>query len=175
MKKAKRQQVIFIAEGATERALVKKFFEGTVKEINLAQRDIQRLLKPIPVKAHIHLMIDIDILADKICLNRMLENIKTLKKLGYNFSILQQNKNLEDELARACNCSLKALLKYADCSSPSELKGNFIKNPTCVFSHPEFNHTRLWTTALIPELENYEAHQLTGNDLSILEDIDKQK
>ena len=168
MKFKKRQQVIFIAEGATEKALVKKLFEGTVKEVNLAQKDIQKILRPIPVKAHIHLMIDIDILADKSCLNRMLENIKTLKKLGYSFSILQQNKNLEDELARACNCSLKSLLNYADCSSSSELKGKCIKSPTCVLNHPDFSHTRLWTTTLIPEFEIYKSYQLTGNDIVTL-------
>ena len=44
MKFKKRQQVIFIAEGATEKALVKKLFEGTVKEVNLAQKDIQKIL-----------------------------------------------------------------------------------------------------------------------------------
>ncbi|MFA3127026.1 hypothetical protein KWG22_03095 [Acinetobacter pittii] len=175
MKIRKRQQVIFIAEGATEKALVKSFFEGTVKEINLAQRDVQKILKPIPVSAHIHLIIDIDILADKACLNRILENITTLKRLGYRFSILQQNKNLEDELARACSCSLNALLKFTDCSSPTELKGKFIKNPSCVFSHPEFNHKRLWTTALIPEFSSYIANQLTGNDVCLLENTDRKK
>jgi hypothetical protein len=169
VKVKKRQQIIFIGEGATEKSLVKRFFEGAVKEINLAQKDIQKILKPIPVKAHIHLMIDIDVLGDKACLNRMLENIKTLKRLGYSFSILQQNKNLEDELARACSCSLKSLLDFTDCSSTSELKGKFIKNASCVLNHPNFNYTRLWTTALIPEFESYKSHQLTGNDITLLE------
>lgn len=169
MRLKKRQQVIFIAEGATEKALIKKFFEGTVKEINLAQNDIQKILKPIPVRAYIHLMIDIDLLENKSCLNRMLENMHALKRLGYKFSILQQNKNLEDELARACRCSLKTLLDYTDCSSSSELKGKFIKNPTCVLNHPHFDHTRLWSTALIPELEIYKAHQLKGSDITLLE------
>lgn len=113
-------------------------------------------------------MVDIDILGDLKCLQRMLENLETLKRLGYEFSILQQNRNLEDELARACNCNLRSLLTYTDSSSSDELKGKFIKNPSCVLKHPNFDHKKLWSTELIPHFKQYQANQLKGKDISLI-------
>lgn len=160
----KKQRLLFIGEGETESKLINSIFEGKCKIFNLAQNDISKIIRTIP-KANevtIYLMIDTDVLSNSKQLKCLIKNIEYLKKMKYSFFILQQKGDLEDELARACSCSIKDLLGYTQCSSKSELKSKFIKNPSCVFSHQNFDPNKLWSQQLIDSLQQYSDYQASA-------------
>lgn len=160
----KKQRLLFIGEGETESKLINSIFEGKCKIFNLAQNDISKIIRTIP-KANevtIYLMIDTDVLSNSKQLECLIKNIEYLKKMKYSFFILQQKGDLEDELARACSCSIKDLLRYTQCSSKSELKSKFIKNPSCVFSHQNFDPNKLWSQQLIDSLQQYSDYQASA-------------
>lgn len=163
----KTQKLLFIGEGQTEDALVGNLFQGKVKIFNLAQNSISKIIRTIPKpnEVSIFLMIDTDILLDAKKLACLIENIEYLKRMKYSISILQQKDDLEEELAKACSCNIRELLRYTQCSSKNELKSKFIKNPSCVLSHPNFDINKLWTTPLIESLSNYQALQINASNL----------
>ena len=72
----------------------------------------------------------------------------------------------EEELAKACSCNIRELLRYTQCSSKSELKSKFIKNPSCVLNHPNFDINKLWATPLIENLSDYQDLQINASNLA---------
>ncbi|MFV5536196.1 hypothetical protein VXQ47_15705 [Acinetobacter pittii] len=164
----KKQKLLFISEGETESKLIQSLFEGKCKIFNLAQNDISKIISTIP-KANevtIYLMIDTDVLSSPKQLECLVKNIEYLKKMGYSFFILQQKGDLEEELARACSCSIRDLLRYTKCSSKSELKSKFIRNPSCVLSHQSFDLKKLWSQQLIDSLQQYSDYQISADTLT---------
>ena len=93
-----------------------------------------------------------------------------MKKHGYTIFVLQQHRDLEDELAYACGYSnSNKFLQRVKCSSKNELKSKIIRNPSCVTSINSFDKSKLWSRELISELKNCVADDMkkTFDDLKI--------
>ncbi len=104
-----KQRLVFIAEGPTEKALLHHLgIEGKKETINLAQTESRKFERyfgnlPKPNMSEIYLLIDTDLILNfPHCLKNIEENIELLTKHGYKIFVLQQHRDLEDELAYAC-------------------------------------------------------------------------
>lgn len=163
----KKKNLLFLGEGQTEAKLIETFFLGRARIFNLAHNDIGKIIRTIPKphEVHIYLMIDTDILIDSKKRECLIKNIRYLRKLKYEISILQQHGDLEDELARACSCTIPQLLSFTKSASKSELKRNFLNNVSCVTNHPKFDIKKLWKTDLIDELNEFIEYQKDAEDL----------
>lgn len=157
-----KQRLVFIAEGPTEKALLHHLgIEGKKETINLAQTESRKFERyfgnlPKPNMSEIYLLIDTDLILNfPHCLKNIEENIKLLTKHGYKIFVLQQHRDLEDELAYACGFqNINKLLGKVNCTTKNELKGKVIKNPSCVTSINSFEKSKLWNRNLIEELKH---------------------
>jgi len=157
-----KQRLVFIAEGPTEKSLLHHLgVEGKKATINLAQTESRKFERffgnlPKPNMSEIYLLLDTDLILNfPHCLKNIEENIKLLTKYRYKIYVLQQHKDLEDELAYACGFqNINKLLNRVDCSTKNELKNKVIKNPSCVTSINSFEKSNLWSRDLIEELKH---------------------
>lgn len=172
-----KQRLVFIAEGPTEKSLLLHLgIEGKKETINIAQTESRKFKRyfgnlPKPTISEIYLLIDTDLILNfPQCLKNIEENINLLKKHGYTIFVLQQHRDLEDELAYACGYSnSNKFLQRVKCSSKNELKSKIIRNPSCVTSINSFDKSKLWSRELISELKNCVADDMkkTFDDLKI--------
>lgn len=163
----KKNNLLFLGEGQTEAKLIETFFQGRARVFNLAHNNISKIITTIPKpnQVHLYLMIDTDILGDSKKIECLIKNLRYLIKLKYEISILQQKGDLEDELARACSCTIQQLLTFANCASKSELKRKFLSNVSCVTNHPKFDINKLWKVDLIDSLSDFIEYQKDAESL----------
>ena len=171
-----KQRLVFIAEGPTEKSLLHHLgIEGKKETINLAQTESRKFERyfgnlPKPNMSEIYLLIDTDLILNfPHCLKNIEENINLLIQYGYKIYVLQQHKDLEDELAYACGFqNINKLLASVNCCTKNELKNKVIKNPSCVTSITSFEKSKLWNRDLIDELKHCVTKEMkrSFNDLN---------
>ena len=170
-----KQRLVFIAEGPTEKSLLHHLgIEGKKETINLAQTESRKFERyfgnlPKPNMSEIYLLIDTDLILNfPHCLKNIEENINLLIQYGYKIYVLQQHKDLEDELTYACGFpTIHKLLDRVNCSTKTELKSKIIRNPSCVTSINSFEKSKLWNRDLIEELRHFVSKEMkrSFNDL----------
>ena len=148
----------FFVEGQTE----KKFLEalnvlGAIKQYNLWQIDINRIIRQLKPNTTIYIVYDTDV-SDKIPEQRFLSNIDSLynhNRVNKNVYLLPQTKNLEDEISTACSLTKGTLLKEFRAQGTKELKSTILgcTNLSQRLQKLKLNPHKLWrgeSIALLP-------------------------
>lgn len=158
---AKNFAIVFV-EGETEKAMFNDFktLHGySIKKIviaNLWHVNINKLLPALTEKSEILVVFDIDRLEN---IDRFKTNIKLLKSKKHSIYLFQQNKNFEDELARACKLTARKLYS-AFCPkivSADNFKNEFIglRNRMAKLESLNIDKNALWDKDLIAQISEY--------------------
>ncbi|WP_037586305.1 hypothetical protein [Stenoxybacter acetivorans] len=122
---------IILVEGETEQAFWKVFYQGQTKKINLwdcKEKDINNIALSVKNNDELIIIFDTDV-TDNYA--RFLSNLKSIRQKisGNRVFLLQQNKNFEDELCKACNCKQDKLNQHFNhARSVGKFKSEFIEH-----------------------------------------------
>ncbi len=143
-----RKQVFYFYEGETEKKLLeflkdeKKIKAGKIKKFNLWKSRFQSIKRTINKKYELFFIIDTDKIDDK---KTFIDNIKSLK--SYNFCLIIQNKNLEDELCLSCEkANQNKLIKdFYNCNI-NKFKAKLIADKHFIktLNNNNFDFNKLW-------------------------------
>jgi len=142
------QQVLYFYEGECEEKLLKYLKNkniikaGKTKKFNLWQNKIKSITRMLSKskKLEIYFIVDTDKLAD---LSIFKSNIESLK--GYNFCLIIQHKNLEDELSYICHQKEKQLFNEFDACNKNEFTSKFIKESNLQSKLKNCTLSALWS------------------------------
>ncbi len=150
----------FLYEGETEKKLFEILgAEGRKVKFNAWSNDVRKLLRLIRANDTIYIVYDTDAI-DNNSLERFKENIKALRKISKKIILIQQNKNMEDELVSACKgITLKELCIAFNASfgSKSDFKSKFIKSNSCldILIRLNFDKNLLFNKQIIRQLNQF--------------------
>lgn len=117
MKSIKNKSIIFLIEGETEQSVLKAIgCIGKYKKINLWNTSVHRIFSTLRADI-LFIIYDTDRLEN---ISVFQENLNFLDKNKVQYYLLQQTKNLEDELIRCSDC--KKLKDFFNTASVSEFK-----------------------------------------------------
>lgn len=150
----KNKNFIYFVEGETEESIIKALrFFGSVRKLNLWEFDLNKVISNFSQKTDIFFIV-FD--TDTICnIGRFNQNIKLLDNKGYQYYLLPQNKNLEDELIYCCHKinSHQELYKHFNASSNSEYKNVINKlrpeNLNKKLEDAHFQEPLLWSRTIL--------------------------
>ncbi|VVH65300.1 hypothetical protein BSPLISOX_1073 [uncultured Gammaproteobacteria bacterium] len=144
------KQVFYFYEGETEKQLLeflkntKKISSGKVKKFNLWKGRFRKIETTINKDDKLFFVIDTDDVTNTDCFS---ENIKLLKP--YNFCLIVQHKNLEDELCFSCNKvnNKKLFNDFYKVQNADKFKSKFCgdKGIDSTLSNNDFNFKKLWS------------------------------
>ncbi len=165
----KKDNIRFFVEGETEIALLKALgILGVKQKVNLWENDVQKILRKLKPNTTIYIVYDTDRITQY---QRFLDN---LKKLQYDKNItkiylLQQTKNLEDELSTACSKSKAQLQKAFKAQDDKELKSRLCEcspeNLLQKLNKLSLQTDKLWQGEQLPELLAWQKHRVNFTDL----------
>lgn len=122
-------------EGETEKKLLKILCaEGKKTKFNPFQNEIRKLLRLINKTDTVYIVYDIDVM-NNAAISKFNENIKKLLKITKKIILVQQTRNMEEELQFACNSvSLVDIYKAFSAEPPtaSNFKSRFISSNSCI-------------------------------------------
>lgn len=163
---AAKKFAIVLVEGETEKALFKDFksiYGYPIKKIvivNLWNVGIKKFMPSLTEVNDIIITFDTDRIEN---LERFKENINLLLAKKHNIHLFQQIENFEDELAKACGLSNRALYSSfcPKIVSSDNFKNEFIAlhNRLVKLDGINLNKTSLWSRGLIPQLNAYTQQQ----------------
>lgn len=145
---------VFYVEGETELRLLNCLnLRGQLKKFNFWNNKVNKILRTIKANYCVCIVYDIDDI-NEVSLKRFIASVKLISQSCFKVILLQQTKNLEDELIYSCQCKEKSLLEAFKACSRSELKGNFnkTKTPLPLLSKLNFEKSKLWNRSIIPNL-----------------------
>lgn len=162
MKKFKK--ILILVEGETEEKLVKTLnIVGKIRKINLWEKDISKIIATIK-EDNVVIVFD----TDKVeMIQRFITNLKILEKHKIKFSLVQQSKNLEDEVIYCSKC--KRIQDVFNTQGVKEFKNEWNKcqNLDNKLHEIYFDSNKLWTRTLIKPLEKWKDCQKSFKELSI--------
>jgi hypothetical protein len=144
-----RKQVIYFYEGETEKKLLKflkntkQIKPGKVKKLNLWKGSFKKIERTIDKKNELFFVVDTDDIENT---RIFIDNIKSLN--SYNFCLIVQDKNLEDEFCFACEKSSNKKLfnDFYKAQNSDKFKSKFCKdnNIFSTLSKNNFVFSKLW-------------------------------
>lgn len=162
--------ILYFVEGQTEKALIASMnVFGKPKIVNLWQNDVKKILPNIESKTKVFVIFDIDVI-DANTLQRFHDNLKILCEKKLLVGLLQQTKNLEDELVYSCNSikSHKQLFDEYNACSASEFKASFSqhRNPFTVLVNNGFDINKIWQRGLESYIDaKFHVYKTCGSEL----------
>lgn len=144
-----RKQVVYFYEGETEKKLLEflkkteQIKSGKLKKFNLWKNRFKSIERTINGVEELFFLIDTD---DVQGITNFMDNIQSLK--SYNYCLIIQYKNLEDELCYSCNkLNHKKLLQdFYKIKNSDKFKSRFNqdKNLSNTLNKNNFNFSKLW-------------------------------
>ena len=161
----------FCFEGETEQALIKPLKIGKTHKFNCWENDIKKIIRRFTIGSHVYIVFDTDKSLSESEISRFIRNITFISNQpGLFIHLLQQTKNLEDELVYACNQikNNKQLHSCFDGCSAKEFKEKFlqISNLEDRLNRAGFNRSLLWSRELINCLEPLKDKKKMFDDIS---------
>lgn len=150
-----RGKVLIYCEGKTECTLLRALnITGKCQEMNLWERDVTKVRRHWgTASVGIFVIYDTDVTRT---LDRFIQNLEIMHSGNVLSGLLQQHRNLEEELVASCAGlrTTKDLYDLFDCQSASEFKSRFCAttNPAAKLAQVGFNPELLWRQALLPEM-----------------------
>jgi len=143
------KKIYYFYEGETEKTFLTTLkgsyiLSGRLSKFNLWQDSINKIKRKFNTLDELFFIIDTDTLPKT---KGFIDNLRHLS--DYNFHLVVQNKNLEDELVASCNKKSKNDLyqKFYSKTSKTEFKSSFIKdnNLKGKLERNNFNYELLWS------------------------------
>lgn len=160
----------YLVEGECEDQFIKSSnLIGRVECIDLSKKNVDQInrwstkLSGNKKRLYLNIVFDTDVLLnDRVVLSRFIENIRFLKKKGFNIRLLQQHEDFEDELCYCLGINKQRLFEKFNARNTREFKQNFISEKRTFIKLQELNSAfSIWSSACISELEEFE--QLMNN------------
>ncbi len=151
-------------EGETEKKLVNTLkIVGKVQIQNLWEIDLTKIIARIRADI-VYIIFDTDRLEN---INRFRKNLQILKQAKIEFRLIQQTKNMEDEIVKCSDC--KKIEEVFQTQSVKDFKREWLKcqNLEKKLADINFNSSKLWTGKLIAELSQWQTKQKSFQDLSL--------
>ncbi len=158
----KRTTIQFLVEGQTERAFIKALnLLGKVQLINLWDKDISSILARLRAD-EIYIIYDTDVIHN---IERFTRNLRVLKQQKIKFFLLQQTKNLEDEIVRCSNCQT---IKDVFGTGIKEFKEQFLACNNLEYKLAEIGikHLDLWQGKHLEQLSEWKNLRRKFSDLA---------
>lgn len=155
----------YLVEGECEDQLIKlSDLIGRIEYIDLCEKNVDQInrwstkLSGNKRKIFLNIVFDTDVmLGDRIVLLRFIDNIRFLKRKGFNVRLLQQHKDFEDELCSCLKISKKTLFNKFNARNDREFKRNFIIDKKGFTKLQELcPDFALWCSSCIFELKEFE-------------------
>lgn len=155
----------YLVEGECEDQLVKSSsLIGRVEFLDLSEKSVEQInrwstkLSGNKKKIFLNIVFDTDVLLnDRTILFKFLENIRFLKKKGFNVRLLQQHKNFEEELCFCLKVNKSKLFDKFSARNNREFKQNFIAEKKAFVKLQELNPSfTIWSSLCISELQEFE-------------------
>ena len=155
----------YLVEGECEDQFIKSSnLIGRVEYIDLSEKNIDQINKwstKLPgnkKKLYLNIVFDTDVLLrDRTILLRFIENIRFLKKKGFNIRLLQQHKDFEEELCYCLRVNKTRLFEKFNARNNREFKQNFISEKRIFIKLQELNpEFSIWSSSCILELKEIE-------------------
>ncbi len=138
-------KVHILHEGETEAKLLSVLCaEGKLKKFNPFQHDIRKLTRLINKKDTVYIIYDTDVMGAAE-IKRFKENISGILLVTSKLVLVQQNKNMEDEIEFACKgFNFKRICEAFNAKPPSvdNFKKKFIASGCCLKILQELNFDR---------------------------------
>lgn len=144
---------LFYVEGETEVHLIKKLeLRGKRRIFNFWTTNVSKILRTVNKNYCVCIVYDTDNLKPKNIL-RFVEGVKRIADNCFKVILLQQTKNMEDELLYSCSCHSKSLFDAFKAGGRQNFKNQFNKtsNPIDVLNNLGFKKEYLWPKGIIPE------------------------
>lgn len=164
----------YLVEGECEDRFIKSSdLIGRVECIDLSEKSVEQINKwstKLPAnkkKLYLNIVFDTDVLLNnKVALLRFFDNIRFLKKKGFNIRLLQQNKDFEEELCHCLGVSKQRLFEKFNARNNREFKQNFISEKKTFIKLEELNSSfRMWMSSHIMEFLEFKEIMFTYEDL----------
>jgi hypothetical protein len=157
----------YLVEGECEDSFIKSSnLIGRVECLDLSEKSSEQINKwstKLPgnkKKIFLNIVFDTDVLIDRSShLCKFIENVKFLKKKGFNVRLLQQHRNFEEELIYCLKINKKELFNKFNARNIKEFKHNFINEKKKSSKLIELNSSMVfWTSVGISQLEDVKEH-----------------
>ena len=142
---------LFYVEGETELHLIEKLeLRGKLKKFNFWNNNVNKIIRTIKRNYCVCIVYDTDDIHPQNVI-RFVESVKRIASSCYKVMLLQQTKNMEDELLFSCSCKNKTLFDAFQASGRKEFKNQFIKtnNPIEILNALGFTKESLWSKKLL--------------------------
>ncbi len=125
---------------------------------------IKKIIARITTDTEVYIIFDSDQLAN---IERFKSNLELLEKHNISFFLLQQSKNLEDEIVTSTRC--KRIQEFFNTKGTDQFKAQFnqCKNLQKKLADVDFYAEKLWTGALINQLNKWHKRQKSFTDLTL--------
>lgn len=162
---------LFLVEGETEERLIKTYYIGQVKIVNLwslPHKKINTITRLIPQKGiKVFIVCDID---NTVSCQNFLKNFHEIKRhVGVkNIYLLQQTKNFEHELLYCMGIKRKKLYEiFNNATSDEKLKRNFLSENDLLakLKSNGFDIKKLWSREICQSLVELKDFQKSSNDI----------
>lgn len=153
---------IFLVEGETESKFLKYLnVLGSIKKFNVWEHNIKPVLRGAKPSDRFYVVYDTE--KQKTCLS----NLALLQQNNVLAGILQQTKDLEDELAFALRVSRRTLLMLFNARNSREFKSNFIKITNLECKLDGLDLERLWVQDTLSCLIRYSSKRVKCHHLKM--------
>lgn len=162
-----KSKITFFVEGPMEKALIDSLdLLGNAIVYNLTQNPVEKKLITLGRsdkrnKQIVYIVFDIDVINECDRLGILLSNIRKLEERNNEVYIIQQTRNLEDELCKAGYRNMKRLLNSFGVNSVKDFKSEFCRVTKLgeKLKRDKFSPDLLWDGNLIDELASISKKQ----------------
>lgn len=159
---------IFLVEGETEIVFLKYLkVLGSVRKFNIWEHNVQAVLRGAKSSDRFYIVFDTDLSNNIEKQNTCLRNLVVLQQNNALAGLVQQTKDLEDELVCALNMNKNNLLRLFNARNLREFKSNFIAENNLKNKLGNLDLERLWVQDTVPCLRNYSNKRIYYRHLKI--------